>query len=100
MVTVSRTGLTPDHVEMLIILKDNRGRIEEFKMITSYDIKTKKLVMRDTVEVIRETVPATEGSALFGDKEEEDLDGQDFSSDSSDDDNSDIEALMDLEDLV
>ena len=74
MVTVSRTGLTPDYVEMLIILKDNRGRIEEFKMITSYDIKTKKLVVRDAVEIIRETVPET--------------------------DNSDIEALMDLDDLV
>ena len=99
MVRVSRTGLTPDHVEMLIILKDNRGRIGEFKMITSYNIKTKKLVVRDAVEIIRETVPETEGSALFGD-EEEDFDGQDFSDDSSDDDNSDIEALMDLDDLV
>ena len=68
-------------------------------MITSYDIKTKKLVMRDTVEVTRETVPATEGSALFGD-EEEDIDDQDISSDSSGDEESDIEALMDLEDLV
>ena len=100
MVTVSRTSLTPDHVEMLIILKDNRGRLEEFKVITSYDIKKKKIVIKDAVEVIQEAGPATEGSGVFGDEDEEDSDSQDFLSDSSRDEDSDIEALMDLEDLV
>ena len=100
MVTVSRTSLTPDHVEMLIILKDNRGRLEEFKVITSYDIKKKKIVIKDAVEVIQEAGLATEGSEVFGDEDEEDSDSQDFLSDSSRDEDSDIEALMDLEDLV
>ena len=68
-------------------------------MITSYDIKTKKIVMRDVVEVIKEAAPPTEGSALFGD-EEEDIDDQDISSDSSGDEESVIEALIDLEDLL
>ena len=52
------------------------------------------------MEVIQEAGPATEGSGVFGDEDEEDSDSQDFLSDSSRDEDSDIEALMDLEDLV
>ena len=95
--TVSRTRLTPNHVEMLIILKDNISRIEEFKVITSYEIKNKNVVMRGAVEVIELTGPASEGSGLFCDENGEKLDFQDSSSDSSREDG-DIEDLLGLAD--
>ena len=100
MVTVSRTRLTPNHVEMLIVLKDNGRRIEEFKLSTSYKIENKNVVMKGAVEIIEVAGPVSEGSGVFGDEDEEDSDSQDFLSDSSGDEDSDIEALMDLEDLV
>ena len=41
-----------DHLEMLMIRKNNSSRLEEFKVITSYEIKNKNVVMRGAVEVI------------------------------------------------
>ena len=51
-VTVSRTRLTPEHLEMLMIRKNNSSRLEEIKVITSYEIKNKNVVIRGAVEVI------------------------------------------------
>ena len=81
----------------LIILKDNSSRIEEFKVITSYEIKNKNVVMRGAVEVIELPGPVIEGSGLFGDENGEELDFQDSSRDSSREDG-DIEDLFGLAD--
>ena len=67
----------------LIIPKDNSSRIEEFKVITSYEIKNKNVVMRGAVKVIELPCTASGGSGLFGDENGEQLDFQDSSSDSS-----------------
>ena len=95
MVTVSRTRLTPDHVEMLIVLKDNGRRIEEFKLRTSYKIENKNVVIKGAVEIIKVAGPASEGSGVFGDDGGEELDS---SSDEGSDEDDDFEDLLGLDD--
>ena len=95
MVTVSRTRLTPNHVEMLIILKDNGRRIEEFKLSTSYKIVNKDVVMKGAVEIIEVAGPVSEGSGVFGDDGGEELDS---SSDEGSDEEDGFEDLLGLDD--
>ena len=95
MVTVSRTRLTPNHVEMLIVLKDNGRRIEEFKLSTSYKIENKNVVMKGAVEIIEVAGPVSEGSEVFSDDGGEELDS---SSDEGSDEDDDFEDLLGLDD--
>ena len=71
--------------------------MEEFKVITSYEIKNKNVVMRGAMEVFELPGSVIEGSGLFGDGNGEELDFQDSSRDASREDG-EIDDLFGLAD--